>query len=156
MYLHAILQTKGEDIQTTSPQATLSDVIDRLVSHNIGSLLVCETLPHGLERLVGIITERDILRSHAYGRGSLDETQVRHVMSSQLVTASPHDTTATAMRLMTTHFVRHLPLVDDGAVCGIVSIGDIVKAHHDELELENHCMKAYIQGESADLRVSIV
>ena len=70
----------------------------------------------------------------------------------KLITASPHDTTATAMRLMTTHFVRQLPLLEHGQVMGVVSIGDIIKAHHDELAVENHCMKAYIQGESAELR----
>ena len=153
MFLHSMLHTRADDVRTISPRATLADVVDELVTYNIGSLLVCEESPDGTQKLVGIITERDILRSQAFSGGSLQHTQVSEIMSPKLITASPHDTAATAMRLMTTHCVRHLPLIEDGNLEGIVSIGDIVKAHHDELELENHYMRAFILGESCEMLV---
>jgi signal-transduction protein with cAMP-binding, CBS, and nucleotidyltransferase domain len=70
-------------------------------------------------------------------------------MSQRLITAAPSDPIERAMWLMTNHRVRHLPILLEEELYGIVSIGDIVKAHHDELELENHYMRSYIQGEGA-------
>ena len=76
-------------------------------------------------------------------------------MTRDLITAQPEDDITVAMRLMTTHRVRHLPVVDRDQVYGIVSIGDIVKVHHDELEVENYLMNSYIQGGASSVVTSL-
>jgi CBS domain-containing protein len=100
---------------------------------------------------VGIITGRDILRAHAARRAPLDELLVAAVMSQHLITAAPADGIERAMWLMNNHRVRHLPILLDNELYGIVSIGDIVKAQHDQLAMENHYMRSYIQGEGAEV-----
>jgi CBS domain-containing protein len=97
--------------------------------------------------MVGIITERDILRACASRKASLEELRVRDVMSGDLVTGTPHDSVQDAMGVMTNRRLRHLPIVnDDGRLVGIVSIGDLVKHQHDQLSMENHYLKSYIHG----------
>jgi CBS domain-containing protein len=155
MVLQDILHAKGTEMQTIEPHATLDDVIQRLVLQNIGSLLVIQSdgCP-GPPRLLGIITERDVLRTVAEHSARSLEISVSHVMSLEVITAAPSERMEDGMRKMTNHRVRHLPIVDQGRLQGIVSIGDIVKAHHDELATENHCMKSYIRGEGADVGVT--
>jgi CBS domain-containing protein len=143
MLLKEILQIKGTEVHAIGPSATCEDAVAELVRFNIGSLLVRD-IP--TELILGIITERDILRINA-GQVSLDQIPVADAMSTELVTANADDNIIDAMRLMTEHHVRHLPVRQHGELMGIVSIGDIVKAHHDELEVENHHMRSYIQGE---------
>jgi CBS domain-containing protein len=86
------------------------------------------------------------LKAQAANRVPLTELPVAKFMSSALVTAGPDDDISVAMGLMTTHRIRHLPVIEDGYLHGLVSIGDVVKAQHDELEMENHHMRSYIQG----------
>jgi CBS domain-containing protein len=117
--------------------------VTELVRFNIGSLIVRDE-PGG--PILGIITERDILKAHAANRVSLAQLSVAKFMSSALVTATPEDDITVAMRLMTTHRIRHLPVLEGGQLFGLLSIGDVVKAQHDALVLENHHMLAYIQG----------
>jgi CBS domain-containing protein len=143
MLLSDVLEKKSKEVHTISSSASLDDVATELVRFNIGSLLVRDS-PDG--PILGIITERDILRALAAHRAPLVELQVGTCMSRDLITAQFHDDITVAMGLMTTHRVRHLPVIEGEALYGIVSIGDIVKAHHDELELENHLMLNYIQG----------
>ena len=143
MLLREILEQKGKDVHTISANASADEVLTELVRFNIGSLLIRET-PGG--PIQGIITERDILRSLAEHRSRLEQLPVAACMSRELITAQPDDDITVAMRLMTMHRVRHLPVVHGDELYGIVSIGDIVKAHHDELEMENYHMRSYIQG----------
>ena len=149
MTLSDILTHKGTDVHTIGP-AALDDVVDRLVEYGIGSLVVCESSARGSDvRVIGIITERDVLRAQATHRAPLDKMTVADAMSTELTTALPTDELETAMRLMTHHRVRHLPVMDDnGRLFGIISIGDIVKAQHDELLITNH----YMSKELADRR----
>ena len=152
MFVQDILRVKGSDIHTICPDATLDDVVLELVRHNVGSLVVMETSTDAMQaRMVGIITERDILHAQAAHKAPLEQLMVRSVMSTDLITALPGDRLQDAMRLMTEHRVRHLPVVGEGRICGMISIGDIVKSHHDQLEMENHYMRSYIQGEGAEL-----
>lgn len=152
MNLHDILLAKGTEVHTISPAAMLDDVVRELVRNNIGSLVVCETARMGAQTcMIGIITERDILRAQAAHEAPLEQLRVASVMTSHLITAAPDDPIEHAMRLMTEHRVRHLPVVQDGRLCGLVSIGDIVKAHHDLLEMENYYMRSYIRGEGAEI-----
>lgn len=141
MRLRDILNHKGFEIHTIRPTASLQDVVDRLVECNCGSLLVVES-----GRLCGIITERDILRAMAVIAGPLALHTVREHMSRDLVTARMDDELNEVMGQMTTHRVRHLPVLEEEQLVGIVSIGDVVKAQHDELSIENEYLKNYIQG----------
>ncbi len=140
MKLRDLLQVKGHEVHTISPGATLKDVALKLVDKNCGSLVVTE---HG--QMVGIVTERDILRATAAGK-SLDETSVAEQMSPHPITGSPDDEVESVMGLLTKHRIRHLPVMVDGQLTGIISIGDVVKAQHDRLSLENHYLKSYIHS----------
>lgn len=141
MNLQQILQQKGSTVYKTSPRATLADVVAQLVQYNCGSLVVCEG-----ERMVGIITERDILRACAANNAALSELLVEKCMSRKVQTASPEDEVETIMGQMTENRIRHLPVLEDDRLVGMISIGDVVKAHHDSLQLENHYLKSYLQG----------
>ena len=143
MRLRDVLAGKSKDVRTISSTASCDDVVMELVRFNIGSLIVRDR-PDG--PVLGIITERDILKAQAANRVPLADLRVAKFMSSALVTAGPDDDITVAMGLMTTHRIRHLPVVEGGELFGLLSIGDIVKAQHDELEMENHHMRSYIQG----------
>ena len=143
MTLEEILRSKGNVVYTISPDATLDDVVAMLAARNCGSLVVCRD--DCSMAMVGIITERDILRACAANRGALHSVRVAEVMSEQLVTGNMRDEVETVMGVMTRERIRHLPVVEEGRLIGLVSIGDIVKAQHDRLTMENHYLKEYIQ-----------
>ncbi|MFV2069349.1 MAG: CBS domain-containing protein [Pirellulales bacterium] len=143
MTLHDVLQTKGWEVFTTSPDTKLSEVVRLLVAHNCGSLVVLED--EDPQRMVGIVTERDILRACAASR-PLDETPVEQVMTREVLTGHVDKSLAETMGLMTERRIRHLPLVEGKRLIGIISIGDVVKAQHDRLTAENHHLKNYIQS----------
>ena len=96
--------------------------------------------------MLGIITERDILRACARYRQSLEQLTVAEVMTHDVVTGAPGDSVEDTMGLMTEKRIRHLPVMDGGHLLGIISIGDVVKAQHDQLTMENHYLKNYIHG----------
>ena len=143
MRLRDILDQKSHEVRTISPQASCDQVVAELVRFNIGSLIVRDALAGPI---LGIITERDILRAVEANRSPLAQLPVAAVMTTALVFAAPDDDITVAMRLMTTHRVRHLPVVENDQLHGLVSIGDVVKAQHDELMMENHHMRSYIQA----------
>ncbi len=140
MNLREILNVKGTAVHTISPSATLAQVVDFLVDHNCGSLVVCAG-----DDMVGIITERDILRACSDRKTALEERTVEDVMSTDLVTATPSDEVESVMGLMTENRIRHMPVLEDDKLAGLISIGDVVKAQHDLLTLENHMLKSYLQ-----------
>jgi len=150
MTLREILHSKGHVVHTIGSSATLEDVVLKLVRNNCGSLVVCEdpghpeSAPEG--RMIGIITERDILKALAAHRASLATIRVIEVMSSKLVTASPDDSVEDTMGLMTEMRMRHLPVTEGNQLLGLVSIGDVVKMQHNRLTMENHYLKSYIHG----------
>lgn len=141
MKLKDILRGKSDQVHSIGPTATLQDVVDLLVKHNCGSLMV---LDNGQVR--GIITERDILRAAAMVQRPLASCQVQDHMTADLLVGSPDDSLGDAMGWMTQHRVRHLPIIQQERLVGIVSIGDLVKAQHDRLSMENHYLKNYIQS----------
>jgi CBS domain-containing protein len=148
MTLQEILRRKGSKVHSISPDATLDDVVQKLVEYNCGSLVVCERGHDGQASgtLIGIVTERDILRACAARRGPLDQIIVRDAMSRDLITGTPDDSIEDTMGLMTDRRIRHLPILVDDRLAGMISIGDVVKAHHDEVAMENHYLKSYIQS----------
>jgi CBS domain-containing protein len=147
MTLNDLLRAKGTAVLTIEPSATLDDVVQKLVKHNCGSLVVCEPSPAGTApRMAGIITERDILRACAARKTPLDQVLVSQVMTTKVVTGALADGVEHVMGLMTENRIRHLPVLDQGRLAGLISIGDIVKAQHAQYALENHYLKSYIQG----------
>ena len=143
MTLQDILRVKGTEVYSTVPTATLAQVVQLLVEHNCGSLVVLAE--ESSRRMVGIITERDILRVCATGK-SLDQLRVDTVMTTDVITGRMDDSVADIMGLMTENRIRHLPLLEKGELMGIISIGDVVKAQHNQLSAENHYLKNYIHG----------
>ena len=146
MTLQDILRTKGSLVQSIGPQATLQEVVQRLVQHNIGSLVVCEGDDCEHRELRGIITERDILRACAKHGNDWHRVAVSSVMTTNVLVGRPDDSVEETMGTMTDNRVRHLPVVIERRLVGIISIGDVVKAQHDELTMENHYLKNYIHG----------
>ncbi len=142
MNIQEILRGKGTDVFTISPDATIAQMVRELVDHNCGSVVVCKD-----GKMVGIITERDVLRVCAAKPDTLTELRVKDYMSDELITGSPSDKVETIMGVMTEKRIRHLPVVDDGGkLAGLISIGDVVKAQHQQLNAENVALKDYIQG----------
>lgn len=146
MKLGDILETKGSAVHSIPPDATLQDTVDRLVEHRVGSLIVLRDDSEGTVELLGIITERDILHACAAGQRPLTEVKVAEAMTADPVTGALVDDLEHVMGLMTTRRIRHLPVLTEGRLAGMISIGDIVKAQHDRLVLENRLLKDYIDG----------
>lgn len=150
MTVQDLLNCKGGTLYSIRPNASLGQAVARLVEYNVGSLVVCEPVDpadsSSEAELVGIITERDVLRAVAGFADPLGTLEVREVMSSQLVVGALHDSIEHVMGLMTERRIRHLPILDAGRLVGLISIGDVVKAQHQQMELENHYLKNYIQS----------
>ena len=144
MILQDILTAKGTHVFTIHPDATLDHVAHDMVKHNVGALVVCTRECPGGERLAGIVTERDLLRVWAAGQSDLAAVKVHTVMTTKLITATPESPVEDVMGLMTDHRIRHLPVLAEGRLVGIVSIGDVVKAQHDRLAMENRFMRSFI------------
>lgn len=138
-----ILRERKTRVQTILPGRTVQEAINQLVVHGIGSLLVVE---EGSGDVIGIITERDILRECGRRSHMLDETRVEQVMTRELIVGKPDDDLNHLMEAMTHHRVRHLPIMKDGRLMGLLSIGDLVKAQLNHIAMENHHLKEYIQG----------
>jgi CBS domain-containing protein len=136
-----ILNHKGSQVWTISPEATVFDAIQLMADKNIGALLVTEG-----ERLIGIITERDYTRKVALKGKVSKQTAVREILSGQLIKVPPEHTVEDCMRLMTDHRVRHLPVLDGERIIGVISIGDlvnwIISAQHSTIQQ----LQAYISG----------
>jgi len=146
MTLYEILKSKGSEVFTIRPGATLEEAARELVQRNVGCLVVCDRGLEAGERLVGILSERDILRFCVADKGPLGVHVVSEVMTTEVLTGAPQDSVEATMGLMTTNRVRHLPVMSEGRLVGMVSIGDVVKSQHDHLALENQFMKNYLTG----------
>ena len=142
MYLREILQAKGSVVHTIDPNDSLEDVVQTLVRHNVGSLVVRDAQGD----MVGIVTERDILRACASHKAALAQLRVADAMTRNVVVGSPQDSIEDTMGLMTDRRIRHLPILEDGDLVGLISIGDVVKTQHDRLTMENHYLKSYLHS----------
>jgi CBS domain-containing protein len=141
MKIRDILRIKGSDIVTVYPNFTVHDAMRLLVEHNIGSVVVAEG-----GQAIGILTERDVLRLGSQDPTSLRTTKVQDVMTKDLIVGLPDDTLEYVMEIMTKNRIRHLPIVEEGLLEGIVSIGDVVHTLRQSVEAENRYMRDYIQG----------
>lgn len=116
-----ILSHKGTNVWSIEPEATVFEALELMSDKNVGALLVIEH-----DRLIGIITERDYSRKVVLKGRSSKETAVREILSGQVIQVNPTHTIEECMRLMTTHRVRHLPVLDGNRIVGVISIGDLV------------------------------
>jgi CBS domain-containing protein len=141
MRIADVLRGKGTGVATVDPTATVAELIGELASHNVGALPVVDG-----GRLVGIVSERDVVRRlHADGPGLL-EARVGDIMITGVTTCAPGDSVSDIAAVMTNRRFRHLPVVVEGKLAGIVSIGDLVKARIDLLESEREQLQSYIVG----------
>jgi len=136
-----ILATKGGRVYSVTPETTVHDALEEMVEHNVGSLVVLE----GSE-IVGVFTERDFLRRVALPGLSPAGTKVRAVMTERLVFVEPARSIDECMAIMTQARIRHLPVIDDGRLTGVVSIGDLVKHMSQEQEVHIRYLTDYIVG----------
>jgi CBS domain-containing protein len=141
MTIGSVLRDKGSKVETIAADASVLDAVHRLGEKRIGALLVTEG-----GRIAGIMSERDViycLRNHG---PDVLQSPVSQVMTAPAITAETSMTVLSALALMTQRRIRHLPIVEDGDLKGIVSIGDLVKHRMERIEAEADAMRAYIQS----------
>ena len=140
MTVKAILSAKGGNVVTIEPHATLAAAVKRLVEHRIGALVV-----QGADnRVAGIVSERDIMRALAERGAAVLDEPISQVMTRKVVTCTQSDTVAAIMERMTDGKFRHVPVVEQNRLVGIISIGDVVKHRLGEMESESAAMRNYI------------
>ena len=142
MKVKDILKDKGTEVATIGAEKTIYDAVKTLVEKNIGSLLVLDEKG----AIAGIITERDILKQCNQCLESFSETKVGDVMTKNLIVASPDDDLDYVENIMTQNRVRHLPVIANQKLEGIISIGDLVNVLRGECKVENRYLKDYISG----------
>jgi CBS domain-containing protein len=139
MRIADVLRSKGGAVVTINPDATVTELLAGLASHNIGAMVV-----DGPDGVVGIVSERDVVRQlHTNGAAVLSQP-VSKIMTTVVSTCSKSDTVDSLTMLMTENRVRHVPVVENGKLIGIVSIGDVVKTRMEELETEHQQLQSYI------------
>jgi CBS domain-containing protein len=142
MRISDVLRGKGDLVVTIGPDDPVSALLDALAEHRVGALVVS---PDGTE-VVGIVSERDVVRRlQSEGAALLGHT-IRSIMTAEVHTCTPDTTVAELMQLMTDRRIRHVPVLVDGRLGGIVSIGDVVKHRIGDLQSERDHLTAYITG----------
>lgn len=141
MKIKAILEKKGTNIYSITPDKTLGDMAQEMISRHIGSLLVL----NDDGSMAGIITERDFLRNVSKAGTDWQQVVIDEVMTKNLITANLEDDIKEVMAMMSENRIRHIPVVDAGKVAGLLSIVDIVRALHEETNYQNQIMKRYIK-----------
>ena len=142
--INQLLKVKGHDYFSVGPSETVYAAIEKMAEKNVGSVLVMDKAT-----LVGIFTERDYARNVMLKGRSSPQTLVRDIMSTQVACVEPYDTVEHCMALMTEKRVRHLPVLEEEAVVGVISIGDLVKSVIDDQrftidQLETYCRGVYM------------
>ncbi len=140
MNVKAILEGKGRDVETIGPNETLADAIKKLAERRIGAVVVTQ----GDRKVIGILSERDIVRVIGKLGGSALTQSVREAMTAKVKTCNENHSINQVMEIMTQGRFRHLPVERDGQLDGIISIGDVVKKRIEEVEREAEEIKQYI------------
>ena len=138
MKVGQILNDKGAQVETIRPDAKVLMAVHRMRMQNVGALVVTRDE----ERVEGVLSERDIVRGLARPGAELLDMSVVAVMSRNVPTCSPEDPLTSVMAQMTRTRNRHVPVVEDGRLCGIVSVGDVVKHRLEEMELQTNVLRA--------------
>ena len=139
MRIADILRSKGSVVATVTETTTVAGLLTELATHNIGAMVVV-----GPDGVVGMVSERDVVRSLHECGPELLRRQVGDIMTTILVTCTPDDAIDDLSALMTNNRVRHVPVLENGRLTGIVSIGDVVKNRMEELQAEQEHLQAYI------------
>lgn len=140
MYVSDILKMKGGEIVSLTATESVFAALSMLVTNRIGAVLVTD--PQG--GIAGILSERDLVRAmHKYGKDMFDK-HVGDLMTTTVVTCSPKDPVAAIMGMMTSQRFRHVPVIDDGKLVGMISIGDVVKSRIEEAQFEVDALRRYI------------
>lgn len=139
MRISDVLRAKGETVATITPETSVAGLLTELSARNIGAMVVVSS-----EGLLGIVSERDVVRTLNEVGADLLGRPVSEIMTTLVATCSPEDSVDSLSALMTTNRVRHVPVVVEGRLAGIVSIGDVVKTRMEELEREHEHLQAYI------------
>ncbi|MDH3706189.1 MAG: CBS domain-containing protein [Acidimicrobiia bacterium] len=142
MKVREILQRKGDTVATVDPSESVATAVARLAEHGVGALVASTD---GAQ-IDGIVSERDVVRAINTGGPGILDHEVSSVMTVEVHTCEPDDHIDELMRVMTDRRIRHLPVVEGGALTGIISIGDVVKRRLDQLENENRNLTDYISG----------
>ena len=142
MNVEAILRGKGSRVATVAPEATIAEVVAALQRERVGALVVSRDVG----KVDGIISERDIIHGLARLGARLLEAKVGEHMTRLVFTCSPTDSVAELMAQMTERRIRHIPVLRDGRLAGIISIGDVVKTRLDEMEYETSSLRSFIVG----------
>lgn len=140
MRISSLLAEKGSSVVTIAGDATVGDAVAELDRNRIGALVVSADGVH----IDGIVSERDVVRGLSLRQGDLLAEPVRSIMTATVFTCSPEDEVESLMATMTNHRIRHVPIVVDGQLHGIVSIGDVVKSRIGELEKDRQELVEYI------------
>ncbi len=133
----------GKRVETISSSATLHDLVNALNVHHVGALVVS---PDG-KKIEGIVSERDVVRAMPGKLNELADIRVRDLMTADVITCTPDSSVASIMTVMTERRIRHVPVVDEsGNLLSIISIGDVVKAHINELDVERKALSDYVNS----------
>jgi CBS domain-containing protein len=136
-----LLRRKGSEVLTIHPDASVAEAVRLLAEHDVGALVVSSDG----RQVDGIISERDLVRWMAGAGGADLEVPVSQVMSSQVHTCGPDATVTELMSTTTTRRIRHVPILVDGELAGIISIGDVVKSRLDDLEVQAEALEQYVR-----------
>lgn len=142
MRIANLLDAKGTSVLTVRRDATVAEAVAALCANRVGALVVSGDGEH----IEGIVSERDVVRRLNDLHGALVNEPVTSIMSAEVRTCAPEDDTESLMATMTEHRIRHVPVLRDGVLCGIVSIGDVVKARIDELQKDRDELVDYIHA----------
>ena len=142
MNVDSILRNKGNWVATISPDASAAEAVDILHRERIGALVVSSDR----ESVEGLVSERDIVTALAEIGDGLLSCAVADIMTRTVPTCEPEDSVGNLMAEMTNRRIRHFPVVSQGRICGIVSIGDLVKSRLDEVEFEATSLRSFIAG----------
>jgi CBS domain-containing protein len=140
MTVAMILKSKGSHVETVRPDASLQDIVERLAKRRIGAVLVTSLSGD----ILGIVSERDVVFALGNGGGIALQRRAEEVMTKNLVTCTREDRAEELMEMMTKGRFRHVPVVEDGRLLGIVSIGDVVKRRIEDTDSERAAMRDYI------------
>ncbi len=149
MTIAAILKEKGGDVISVTPQARVTEIAATIASRRIGAVVVLDET-----QLAGIVSERDVVKAIAAHGGAALELTARDIMTSKVVTATPQTSVQEAMTLMDDGYFRHLPVIADGDLVGIISVRDVVRARirHQEAEVDSLTDYVYRGSQTGGLR----
>jgi len=146
MKVSTILATKSPNVITIQPQKRIQEAVDLFIRHNIGMLVVLDDAGD----LVGVLSERDVIR-HLPDKADVMGTAVADLMSTKVIIGLPQDDLMSVMNTMTENRFRHLPIMEEGELIGIISIGDVIKAQRDQYRGEIDTLETQMMADRSEL-----